>query len=314
MMNVLLELYFKLPHDSSFGIISKIINRIAARIVKRILDRTVPSYFLKTQAQFLNGLNTEKRDKKVIVSLTSFPGRIADVWIVIECLFRQTYKADKIILWLSKSQFEGVELPSLLTDQQSRGLDIRFVEGDIKSHKKYIYALNEFKNDYVITVDDDLYYDNKLIQNLILLKEKYPYALPTNRAHLIQFDNRNKVASYSKWYHNYPIEKQSLLLVPTGGFGTLYEFDQLYQTFDNQILIKELVPHADDLWIKIQSLLKNTQVVTNNRYNKDPISVKSSQLEKLVSINVLRGANDVQLRAVLDYFKMGNLENYKNRD
>jgi hypothetical protein len=68
------------------------------------------------------------------------------------------------------------------------------------------------------------------------------------------------------------------------------------------------------LWIKIQSLLKNTQVVTNNRYNKDPISVKSSQLEKLVSINVLRGANDSQLRAVLDHFKMGNLENYKNRD
>ena len=47
MMNVLLELYFKLPHDSSFGIISKIINRIAARIVKRILDRTVPNHFLK---------------------------------------------------------------------------------------------------------------------------------------------------------------------------------------------------------------------------------------------------------------------------
>lgn len=312
MMNTILKLYFKLPHDTSFGIISKIINRIAARIVKRVLDRTVPSYFLKTQAQFLNGLNTEKRDKKVIVSFTSFPGRIQDVWIVVECLFRQTYKADKIILWLSELQFEGVELPSLLTDQQSRGLDIRFVKGDIKSHKKYIYALNEFKNDYVITVDDDLYYDNKLIQNLIQLKEKYPYALPTNRAHLIQFDNRNKVAPYSKWYHNYQIEKQSLLLVPTGGFGTLYEFDQLYQTFDNQILIKELVPHADDLWIKIQSLLKNTQVVTNNRYNKDPISVKSSQLEKLVSINVLRGANDVQLRAVLDYFKMGNLENYKN--
>lgn len=314
MMNVLLELYFKLPHDKSFGIISKIINRIAARIVKRILDRTVPNHFLKTLDKYPTGVNLESREKEIVISLTSFPGRIADVWIVIECLFRQTYKADKIILWLSELQFEGVELPSLLTDQQSRGLDIRFVKGDIKSHKKYIYALNEFKNDYVITVDDDLYYDNKLIQNLIQLKEKYPYALPTNRAHLIQFDNRNKVAPYSKWYHNYPIEKQSLLLVPTGGFGTLYEFDQLYQTFDNQILIKELVPHADDLWIKIQSLLKNTQVVTNNRYNKDPISVKSSQLEKLVSINVLRGANDVQLRAVLDYFKMGNLENYKNRD
>lgn len=311
MMNTLLHLYFKLPHDRSFGIISKIINRLAARIVKRILDRTVPGYFIKTQSQYPNGLNSEKRENEVIVSFTSFPGRIHDVWIVVECLFRQVYKADKIILWLSESQFKDIELPKLLLEQQYRGLEIRFVERDLKSHKKYIYALNEFQNDYVITVDDDLYYDNKLIQNLIQLKKKYPDTLPTNRAHFIQFDDNNKIALYSKWYHNYPIEKPSLLLVPTGGFGTLYEFNQLFNTFESQSLIEQLVPHADDLWIKIQSLLKNTQIVTNSRYNKDPITVKTSQLEKLVTINVLCGGNDSQFKAILDHFKLGNLEEFR---
>ena len=78
MMNVLLELYFKLPHDSSFGIISKIINRIAARIVKRILDRTVPNHFLKTLDKYPTGVNLEPREKEIVISLTSFPGRIAD--------------------------------------------------------------------------------------------------------------------------------------------------------------------------------------------------------------------------------------------
>jgi hypothetical protein len=254
------------------------------------------------------------RDIKVIVSLTSFPGRVQDVWIVIECLFRQTFKADKIILWLSESQFNGIELPQRLLDQKKRGLEIRFVEDDLKSHKKYIYALNEYKNDYVITVDDDLYYDNQLIENLIELKKKYPMALPTNRAHLIQFELDNKISNYSNWHHNYAIEQLSFMLVPTGGFGTLYEYNQLNNTFDNLNLIKDLVPHADDLWLKVQSLIKNVNIITNAKYNKDPITIKSSQLEKLVSTNVLNGGNDEQLKGILKYFNLGNLEQFRNNN
>lgn len=312
MMNTLLNIYFKLPHDKTFGIVSKAFNRLVAKILKRILDRTVPRYLLKTQEQYPNGLNAEKRDKKIIVSFTSFPGRIQDVWIVVECLFRQTYKADKIILWLSESQFTGIEMPKLLVAQQERGLEIRFVEEDLKSHKKYIYALNEFKNEYVITVDDDLYYDNSLIENLIQLKSKYPNSLPTSRAHMIQFEANNEISRYSNWYHNYAYEKPSMLLVPTGGFGTLYEYSQINNSFDNISLIKDLAPHADDLWLKIQSLLKETQVITNSKYNKDPITVKSSQLEKLVTTNVLSGGNDEQLKRILEYFNLGNLEQYRD--
>ncbi len=313
-MNTILNIYFALPHDKTFGIVSKAFNRVVAKIIKRYLDKTVPSYFLETQRQYPNGLNTEERDKKVIISLTSFPGRIQDVWIVVECLFRQTYKADKIILWLSKIQFEDIELPESLLNQQKRGLEIRFVEDDLKSHKKYIYALNEFKNDYVITVDDDLYYDNRLIENLIQLKKKYPNSLPTNRAHLINFNANADVSLYSKWYHNYANQRPSLLLVPTGGFGTLYEYHQLSNSFDDEELITKLVPHADDLWLKIQTLLKKVSVVTNSKYNKDPITIKSSQLEKLVFTNVINGGNDKQLRMALDYFNLGQLEEFRKND
>ncbi|MFN3942987.1 MAG: glycosyltransferase [Flavobacterium sp.] len=311
MMNKLLYIYFKLPHDKTFGIISKVFNRLVAKIIKRVLDQTIPSYFIKTQEQYPNGLNIEKREKKIIVSFTSFPGRIHDVWIVVECLFRQTIKADKIILWLSESQFKDVEIPILLQNQIERGLEIRFVKGDLKSHKKYIYALTEFKNDYVITVDDDLYYDHKLIENLLQLKEKHPLSLPTNRAHKITFNKNNKVNLYSKWEHNYDKSIPSILLVPTGGFGTLYEFQQLNESFNNEKLITDMIPYADDLWLKIQTLLKNIKVVTNNQYNKDPLTVKSSQLEKLVTKNVIAGGNDVQLQKVLKYFGLNNLEKYK---
>jgi len=47
-----------------------------------------------------------------------------------------------------------------------------------------------------------------------------------------------------------------------------------------------------------------TRVVTNKRYNKDFVSVVSSQREKLVSTNVLAGGNDGQLKNVLDHYQI----------
>jgi hypothetical protein len=312
-MNTLLNLYFRLPYDLSLGIVSKAFNRLVAKFIKLILDRTVPKYFLKTQKDFPRGINNNPSDKKIIVSFTSFPERIEDVWIVVECLFRQSYKADKIILWLSESQFEGIKLPESLLNQVKRGLEIFFVKDDMKSHKKYLYAFEKYPNDYIITVDDDLYYDNGFIQNLIKMKSKYPNEVVTNRAHQITFSEIGGIKKYSNWNHNITSHIPSYLTVQTGGFGTMYTKEDLFTSFNDIELIKKYIPYADDLWLKIQTLLVNKKIVTNNRYNKDPISVRNSQMQKLVKINVFDGGNDSQFKSVLEYFQLGNLEYFRNK-
>jgi len=303
-MDNLLALYFALPHDRSLGIFTKAFNRIIAKVLKRILDRTVPYYFLKTQHRYPIGLNTEFRNKKVVVSMTSFPARIDEVWIAIECLLRQSFKPDKVILWLSLEQFPDKKIPESLARLIDRGLTISFVKEDLKSHKKYIYALQQFPNDYIITVDDDLYYDSGILENLILMKKKYPQSVVTNRGHAIQFAENGSILPYRKWHHNVTKEEPSLNLVQTGGFGTLYEFGDLHKSSSDTTLIKEKIPFADDLWLKVQTILMNKKVVTNQRYNKDPITIKSSQLEKLVNNNVLSGGNDVQFSSILQYFNI----------
>ncbi|TNE80901.1 MAG: hypothetical protein EP332_05820 [Bacteroidetes bacterium] len=312
MMNRILFFYFKLPSDHSLGIISKAFNRLMARILKRVLDRIVPSYFIKTMDQFPSGLNQKPRDKKLIVSFTSFPARIEDVWIVVECLFRQTYQADKIILWLSRNQFEGIKLPESLLSQQNRGLEIRFVEEDLKAHKKYLYAFDLYPKEFIVTVDDDLYYDEKLLENLIHLKENHPEAVVSNRAHLLKFKFTGQLAAYKDWHHNSTHSEPSYLLVQTGGFGTLYTKEDVDKSYNQTELIKALIPFADDLWMKVQTLLVGKRVVTNSKYNKDPLTVRKSQLEKLVSKNVFDGGNDQQLRAVLDHFQLENLEKFRD--
>ena len=47
-----------------------------------------------------------------------------------------------------------------------RGLDIRFVDGDLRSHKKYFYAFQEFTEKVIVTVVDDALYPEELTKAL----------------------------------------------------------------------------------------------------------------------------------------------------
>lgn len=302
-MNTVLKIYYALPNFAKAGIAGKIVNRLLAKVVKTILDNTVPSYFLKTAEKAGWGLNTDKRDRLYIVSLTSFPGRINEVWITIETILRQSFKPDKIILWLAESQFPDKKIPDSLNSLLKRGLTIEFCKEDLRSHKKYFYAFEQYPDDYIITLDDDLYYDRDLLLNLVKLRKQFPTAVSTNRAHTITFSG-NKILPYRQWKHNVTNNIPSHQLVQTGGFGTIYLRTDLYRDFNNTQLIKELAFHADDLWLKMMCFLNAKKIVTNSCYNKDPITVKSSQAEKLVKINVFQNGNDKQLENVLHHYRI----------
>lgn len=311
MMKGLLKIYFKLPHDKSFGIFSKIINRLAARIIKRILDRTVPSHFLKTLDKYPTGVNLEPRDKEIVISLTSFPGRIADVWIVIECLFRQTYKADKIILWIDKERFNMEELPTSLKNQMKRGLEIRLVK-DLRSHTKYYYALKEYNNSFVITVDDDCYYPENLIENLMKIHREYPNSIAANRIHKIQFED-NRIVPYKKWSHNFsPKNSVNGVYLLTGVSGVLYPPNLFDAAFFDTSVFMEKCKFADDIWLSVNAFRLGINVASNSKFNKDMLAISKTGEVRLLNYNSKGNGNDSQLRAVLDHFKMGNLEKYKN--
>jgi hypothetical protein len=310
-MNKILKFYYALPHDSKLGIFSKVLNRITARVVKRYFDIIVPKqYDLENNDNSIGINTTEFRDKKYIVSLTSFPARVQDIWISIETILRQTFKPDAIILWLSEEQFKGIELPKKLTDLEKRGLTIKFVTGDIRSHKKYKYALEQYPNDYIITLDDDLYYDEGLLENLVILKKQFPDCVPTNRAHKIRFKD-SKILPYRTWFHNAFQTSPSYSLLQTGGFGTLYSYEDLFVDFNKNEIFLKLAPQADDIWLKIMVLKNRKKIVTNSKYNKDPLAVKTTQVTKLVSENVINGGNDSQMQNLVEYYNL-NIKDFQD--
>lgn len=302
-MNTLYRLYFLLPNFARVGIAGKAVNRILGMALKRMLDLFMPGYFIRTTSKAGYGLNTEGRDETYIVSLTSFPARIEDIWITIETILRQSFKPDKIILWLAEEQFPDKKLPESLTKLTERGLTIEYCE-DLRSHKKYYYAIQKFPEANIITVDDDVYYPGHFLRHLIDLHNSFPKAICANRAHKMVIEN-GTIRPYRKWQHNYKkILKPSPLLVQVGVGGVLYPPGSLSIDVFSKDVFKKICFHADDLWLKIMALKKRSLVVTNRRYNKDLVSVGKTQREKLVNTNVLSGGNDEQLKSVLEHYEI----------
>jgi hypothetical protein len=299
MLNKLYKIYFSIPSFEPLGKLGKGINRFQdIYVFKPLLEKMIPPKFNKEFGEY--GLNTKKRDNKIIFSLTSFPARINESWVSIECLMRQIVKADKIILWLAQSQFKNTNLPKKILELKERGLTIRFCD-DLKSHKKYFYVMQENPDAKIITFDDDLYYDNRVVENLLKIHHNYPNSIAASRAHLMTF-NQLGLMPYTKWKHNVTISTPSFELFHTSGAGTLFPPNLFHSnTFRKDLLLK-LSPNSDDVWLKIMSFLSDIKVVTNSNYNKDWITVGSTQSHSLVSLNTKKGAKDKQLKKVMEHF------------
>ncbi len=309
-MNTLYYIYFSLPNFAvKWGIAGKAVNKVMVIIIKRLFDFFMPRHYQRTAAKAPMGITQEKREKKYIVSVTSFPARINDIWISIETILRQSVKPDEIILWLAESQFPDKKVPDSLQRLTKRGLTIKFCE-DLRSHKKYYYAMKLYPNDNIITLDDDLYYHKDVLKNVIDLHEKYPNLVCTNRAHEILIKD-GKVLPYRKWNHNAKnIVEPSHQLLQTGGAGTVYPPGSLSPNVLDKERILELSFHADDIWLKMMALINGTKIITNKLYNKDFVTVSKTQNEKLVSTNVLEGGNDMQLKNICDYYNVNLMETF----
>ncbi len=247
---------------------------------------------------------------KIIVSLTSYPKRIYLAAKVIRSIWNQSIPADEIILYLSEVEFpqrEG-ELPSELSGMIGRnGFKIEWVEGNIKSHKKYFYALQDKRDDIVITVDDDALYSETLIEDLICSYQKFPNAVSARAARIILKDGEN-IAEYRDWdicmdqYANEPrmdlcaIGYAGVLYPPSCTNGRWFELKNIESLADNQ----------DDLWLKYNEIIDQIPVVYV-KPDKNDILIDEAEKVALCTENMLAG-NDASVARLSGWMKNIYLE------
>ena len=251
-----------------------------------------------------SGVTKLKRNPRIVVSMTTYPKRIGEVVRSIETLMDQTLKADEIILWLASEQFPDGErsLPQDLLALRKRGLSIKWCS-DLKSHKKYYFAMQQYPDDIVVTVDDDLYYSSDMLELLYNAYVKHPDCVCAMRCHLIKFDKNGAVRPYKQWgiEQSTIVGVPSMRLFPTSGAGTLYPPHSLDVHLFDQDISMGSCRSADDVWLKTMQNLKHTPTIQVVPYR--PLRyVESTQDEALCHINVDGNQNDAQIENMSSVF------------
>lgn len=269
---------------------------LAGSLLPKVLDKKYHNENISSSS-FLRMKNINKR---LIVSFTSFPQRINNVWQVVECLSRQTIQPDKIILYLSKEQFANKnDIPNSLLKRTNDKFEIKLVDGDLRSYKKMYYSFQEYPNDLIILVDDDIYYPLNMIEQMLHAFIKNPNSIICRFGYKILYNKDGSLKQYSQWPLIQGATSTNDIFFGTGG-GSLYEPAKMYKDTCNRELFTRLCPIADDIWLNAMIRLSKLNIIKLDCGGLLPIQNNNSPV--LFKENVINGKNDLQIKDLNNYY------------
>ena len=245
----------------------------------------------------------------VVVSLTSYPARLPQLHLVIRSLLHQKLAPREIVLYLGNDTRDE-DIPSSLRELEKYNFTIKTGCEDLKPHKKYFFAMQEYPDDAVITVDDDVIYDKDFVQDLYNCYKKFPGCVASRRVHRMIQDTLGNIKSYNDWqWECTQILEPSHQLFSTGCGGALYPPKVLPpETFDAEA-IKAHCLNTDDIWLKFMELKADVKVVFTNSKVIHPLTVRNTQASALMHTNTAaENRNDINIRAMEDFtgIKLGD--------
>lgn len=234
---------------------------------------------------------------ELIVSLTSYSPRFDTLAKTLRSVLAQRMKADRTVLWIAEG--DRAALPDDVTDLTRFGLEIRTCR-DIRSYKKIIPTLETWPDAYVVTADDDLYYEPNWLETLVRGVVPGEKVIICRRAHLPKRMDGG-FAPYAEWEWDVVAEGQvSDDLFPTSGAGALYPPGSLAPEVLDESGFMTLSPTADDIWLYWMARRAGSKFrQVGGGFAQ--VTWTGSQAVSLVAQN-LQGGNDEQLRAVAHRF------------
>ena len=203
------------------------------------------------------------KQKKVIVSLTSFPAAIPYAKDAIKSILAGNTLPDKVVLYLTFSQFKDSKIPLELVALANNNplFEIRNYKEDIRSYRKLIPALKDFPNDIIVTIDDDVRYHKDMLRDLLHLHKQIPDVIIANRAKKIKLNAPYRQWKKYRWYHFFANRLHfSFKNIQTGVGGVLYPPNSLSKEMMGSDIFKEIAPTTDDIWFWAAAVAKGTKI------------------------------------------------------
>ena len=210
---------------------------------------------------YKSGITDEKREYEIIVSLTSYPERIYEVYYTIFSLLTQTLKPNKIILYLGEDKFpnKNKDLPKNLLEFTKYGLTIKYTK-DIKQFKKLLPSLKEYPNSIIVTADDDIFYFQNWLEKLYDSWKNNKDCIICHRVAVAELTKDKQFVQFNDWKQPKNIVEPSLRNCLLGYCGTLYPPNSLYKDVFDECIFKKLAPNADDIYFWAMAVLNNTKI------------------------------------------------------
>jgi len=188
---------------------------------------------------------------KVVVSMTTIASRIDKIAQTIKSVLAGNKQPDRFVLYLGDQPF-GIDtgvthIPSELT---TLPVEIRWTR-NIGPACKLLPALQDYQDapdTMIATIDDDMWYPPRWLQNLVAAAEQTPDTTICYLARQPRF-RKGKLRRYIEWGRiagrNTPLKRD---FVPLGNYGILVR-PKFFRpdVFDTDTML-ELAPRTDDLW------------------------------------------------------------------
>ena len=267
--------------------------------LEQLLNAQTKSAKHRDQLLYLPFIQSKQPDWKFEVSVTSHPARFNALAISLAALKTQILQPQSINVFIANADM--AVLPDSIKELEKSG-DIKIIScDDLGSGKKLIPALKTQRNLPIITIDDDLYYDNDLFLHLMINHYLYPAAIIAARVHRLVVSESGEVLPFGDWHKIYDLsEGPAKDLVPTTGAGTLFPPKAMHEDAADAALYSKLSFNTDDLWWFFQARRNGTLI--RRLSGLDTLNYIESTQEVGLWSNGNQDRNEVNLKALLGQY------------
>lgn len=257
------------------------------------------------QLLYLPYIQSKDPDWKFEVSVTSHPARFSALATALTSLKTQILQPHAINVFIAETDI--AVLPDSIKELEKSGyIKIELCE-DLGSGKKLIPALKNQGKLPIVTIDDDLYFENELFLQLMINHYLFPQAIIAARVHRLAVTDSGDVLPFSEWHKHYDLgEGPGSDLMPTSGAGTLFPPKAMHEDASDADLYTKLSHNTDDLWWYFQARRKGTLV--RRLSGLDQLNFIDSTQEVGLWKNGNQDRNEVNLKALVRQY--GNPINF----